>query len=147
MAEGNLDNVNGGNVFDAADLGDDSAARVVREYIENLGIGITDFVNVFRPDVVILGGGVCAQGEKLTAPVEAYVRDHAFGADLGFTPRVVTATLGNRAGIIGASALSDEKRIIKVFGGATSLTARDVATVEPSVAEKEHSAHDLHSYI
>lgn len=36
------------------------------------------------------------------------------------------------------SALSDEKRIVKVFGGATSLTARDVATVEPSVAEKEH---------
>ncbi|MCR5744042.1 MAG: ROK family protein [Lachnospiraceae bacterium] len=107
MAEGNLDNVNGRTVFDASDAGDATAAKVVREYIENLGIGITDFVNVFRPDVVILGGGVCAQGEKLTAPIEAYVRDHAFGADLGFTPRVVTATLGNRAGIIGAAALSE----------------------------------------
>ncbi len=36
------------------------------------------------------------------------------------------------------SALHDERRIIKVFGGATSLTAKDVSTIEPSVAEKSH---------
>ena len=67
--------------------------------------GIVNAVNLFRPDIVLLGGGVCKQGEILTKPLNAYVGRHCFAGDKGFIPEIGIAGLENSAGIIGAAAL------------------------------------------
>lgn len=105
FCNGDLERVNGRTVFDASAAGDDCARGVVDRYIRYLGEGIVNAVNLFRPDIVLLGGGVCKQGEILTKPLNAYVGRHCFAGDKGFIPEIGIAGLENSAGIIGAAAL------------------------------------------
>lgn len=91
--------------FDAAWAGDPCGKALVEQYINSLADGITDLANIFRPDIVVLGGGICAQGEKLTQPLNQYLRQNCFGNTVTYIPKVVTAQNGNQAGIIGAAAL------------------------------------------
>ena len=85
--------------------GDDAAKAVVAQYEEYLGEAIVDMVNIFRPEMLLLGGGISGEGKALTDPMNEYVKAHCFGGDKSFVTRVDTATLGNKAGIIGAAAL------------------------------------------
>lgn len=105
LCENNLDNMNGKIPFDAAQAGDVAAKEVTENYIMYLGESIANYVNIFRPDVVLLSGGVCNQGEKLTEPLNQYIKDKCFGGEKSFIPKVHCATLGNNAGIIGAASL------------------------------------------
>lgn len=105
LCEGELENMNGKIPFDAAKAGDLAAKEVVENYIMYLGEAITDVVNIFRPDVVLLSGGVCNQKENLTEPVNAYIRKKCFAGEKAFIPLVKCAELGNDAGIIGAANL------------------------------------------
>ena len=66
---------------------------------------IANYVNIFRPDVVLLSGGVCNQKEKLTGPLTAYIKTVCFAGEKAFIPEVRCAILGNSAGIIGAANL------------------------------------------
>lgn len=95
--------MNGKIPFDAAQSGDAVAQAVIDQYIEYLGEAVTNFVNIFRPKVVLLSGGVCAQGENLTKPLNAYIRKYAFGGERTVDTVVKIAQLGNDAGIIGAA--------------------------------------------
>ena len=70
MCQGDLSHMNGKIPFDAAQDGDTAAEKVVNDYICYLGETITNFVNIFRPDIVLLSGGICNQGKKLTEPLE-----------------------------------------------------------------------------
>ena len=101
---GSLDAVNGKVPFDYKDS-DRAAAEVVSGYIEKLGIGITNIANVFRPEAVILGGGVCAEGDKLILPLKKYLDENIFAGDKGPRVEILTAELGNSAGLLGAAAL------------------------------------------
>lgn len=105
LCENNLNNMNGKIPFDAAQADDAAAKEVTDRYIMYLGESIANFVNIFRPDVVLLSGGVCNQGEKLTEPLNQYIKDKCFGGEKSFIPKVCCATLGNNAGIIGAASL------------------------------------------
>ncbi len=105
LCHGDLNMMNGKIPFDAAEAGDLTAKEVVEKYIVYLGETITDVVNIFRPDVVLLSGGVCNQGEKLTNPVSAYIKEKCFAGEKAFVPAVRCARLGNYAGIIGAANL------------------------------------------
>ena len=90
-------------------MGDTAAEKVVNDYICYLGETITNFVNIFRPDIVLLSGGICNQGKKLTEPLETYIQDKCFGGSKAFIPKVACAVLGNKAGIIGAANLTGGK--------------------------------------
>lgn len=105
LCEGESENMNGKIPFDAAKAGDLAAKEVVENYIMYLGEAITDVVNIFRPDVVLLSGGVCNQKENLTEPVNAYISKKCFAGEKAFIPLVKCAELGNDAGIIGAANL------------------------------------------
>ena len=96
--------VSGKTPFEYAET-DETARGIVDWYVTYLACGITNLVNVFRPQVVMLGGGVSEQGEKLTEPVQKLVAREIF-AGMSFAPvKVVKATLGSKAGAFGAAAL------------------------------------------
>ena len=97
--------MNGKIPFDAAQQGDAVAEEVVNHYIFCLGETITNFVNIFRPDVILLSGGVCNQREYLTKPLQDYIKDKCFAGEKAWIPQIACATLGNQAGIIGAANL------------------------------------------
>lgn len=99
----NLDNADGRAAFEYADC-DATARKAVDEYINYLACGISNIANIFRPQAILIGGGVAAQGERLTAPLQAAVNGEIFAAD--YAPvEIRCATLGNRAGSFGAAAL------------------------------------------
>ncbi len=92
-------------IFDAAQNGDDALKEIVDLYIRRLGIGIVNFVNIFRPQLVLLGGGLSAQGKTLTAPLYEMMKEGCFGKEKSELPEIAIAALGNRAGMIGAASL------------------------------------------
>ncbi len=100
---GNIDNANGLTAFDAWRRGDASATKVVNTYFKYISVGITNIINIFQPELVCVGGGISGEKENLTRPVNQLVKKEVYGGtDKDF---VVTAELGNDAGIIGAAYL------------------------------------------
>ena len=102
-----LSRMNGKIPFDAAQAGDPAAQEVIADYLHHLGEAVTDMVNIFRPEIVLLSGGICAQGAVLTEPLNRYVQEHAFAGRWLKTPPVCIAGLGADAGLIGAACLLD----------------------------------------
>ncbi|HEY8444317.1 MAG TPA: ROK family glucokinase [Clostridia bacterium] len=107
--EGDIEKTGGKTAFECAKAGDETAKKVIDEYIFYLGEGLINLANIFRPDVIILGGGVCAQGEALTKPLQEHMDKYIFAKDFLPTVPIITARLGNDAGIIGAAALGIAK--------------------------------------
>ena len=101
---GDIELVDGKTAFDYKDV-DESARAVVADYIEKLGVGITNIANEFRPEAIILGGGVCAQGAALVNPLREYLDREIFAGDRGPRVELLIARLENSAGILGAAAL------------------------------------------
>lgn len=99
-----LNTVCGKTAFDYSDC-DGAAKQVVEEYIYHLACGIINLANIFRPQVVILGGGVSAQGERLIAPLQERLNEKIFGGQSYAPVKIVKAALGNKAGALGAAAL------------------------------------------
>lgn len=107
LCRGKMENIDGKIIFESAQRGDEAANKAVGEYLENLSIGIANIVNIFRPEIVILGGGISAQKEYLTDPLQKLVNKMCFAGDHGEIPQIVTSALGNDAGIIGAAYLME----------------------------------------
>lgn len=101
---GSVDEVNGKTPFDYAEC-DIYAKEVVDTYISNLACGLANFANIFRPEIILLGGGVCAQGDTLIKPLQHLTSEGLFGGDKGPGVPILVAKLGNSAGLMGAAAL------------------------------------------
>ncbi len=101
---GTLDKVDGKTAFDFADT-DPYAKAVVDGFITHLACGVTNMANIFRPEAVVLGGGVCAQGKALTDPIQETVNREIYGGKESPQVEVLTAKLQNDAGSLGAAAL------------------------------------------
>ncbi len=93
--------------FDAMRAGDKSASEVVDKYIKYLAAGITNIINIFQPDVLCIGGGVCNEGDTLLLPVKELVNKEVYTRTLAKNTDIVIAKLGNDAGIIGAAFLGN----------------------------------------
>jgi glucokinase len=109
LAGGSLDNVGGRTSFDAMRLGDESGKKVVDEYITYLACGITNLINIFQPEVFIIGGGVCNEKDYLLVPLYDKVFAEEYSKDEKTRTRICTAELGNDAGIIGAAFLGKDE--------------------------------------
>ena len=109
QVNGNIDLVNGKTAFDVADLGDKTAKTVIKKYVEYLSEGILDYCNIFRPEAVILGGGISKQGKGLTDLVVKYLEKYNYGYKGTPKAKILTAALKNDAGIIGAASLVAEE--------------------------------------
>jgi len=95
--------ITGKAVFDAADLGDETAIRVLETYLRYVAFGITSLIAILEPEMIVIGGGLSAQGDKLLAPITKMVEAEVFGGVR--RTKIAAATLGNDAGIIGAAML------------------------------------------
>ncbi len=91
--------------FDSMREGDEAAKVVVDKYIKYLAAGITNTINIFQPDVLCIGGGVCNEGDALLLPVKAIVKEEVYTRNSEKNTEIVIAKLGNDAGIIGAAFL------------------------------------------
>jgi glucokinase len=92
-------------VTELAHDGDDAAIEVLRTIGSNLGVAIASLVNIFNPEVVVIGGGVIAAGELLLAPARAEVAARALPPSKDEV-RIVAAQFGVEAGMVGAAALA-----------------------------------------
>ena len=101
--------VNARTAFDAMREGDSVAKAVVDKYIKYLAAGITNAINIFQPDILCIGGGVCNEGDPLLLPVKALVKEEVYTRNSSKNTEIVIAKLGNDAGIIGAAFLGNAK--------------------------------------
>ena len=101
---GSLEAVDGKTAFDYAPV-DEYAKAVIDHYIEYLACGLVNYANVFRPEVILLGGGVCAQGDNLIKPLQKLVDRDIYAGDKGPGVPILVAQLANNAGLLGAAAL------------------------------------------
>lgn len=102
--EGDIDRVNGKTAFDCENI-DQTAKSLVETYIKHLSESVLNMLNIFRPQMVVIGGGIGKQGKNLTDRVVEYCEKYHYGYPGALVPKIVPASLGNDAGIIGAAAL------------------------------------------
>ena len=88
--------------------GDAVAGAVWDETTAALACGLTSLVNLFEPQLVVLGGGVTRSGEQLLAPVRDLVRRDAMGP-AGNAAEIVVSALGDRVGVVGAAAIAFDR--------------------------------------
>lgn len=105
LTGGDPENVDGKTAFAAARENDAAAKQVVKNYIMYLGEGVLNLVNIFRPQAVVIGGGVSNEGEALLQPLRRYVSERLL-VDCERVPLAINrAALGSDAGMYGACAL------------------------------------------
>ena len=97
--------VSGRTAFDAMRKGDKAAKEVVDEYIYDLAMGITNIINIFQPEVLVIGGGICNEKNYLLDPLNAIVNSEQYTRNNKVKTELRIAKLGNDAGIIGAAML------------------------------------------
>ena len=110
IVAGKIDNITAEKVGVAACDGDALSLDVIAEAGAYLGIGMVNLVNIFNPEMIIVGGGVAKLGELLLEPARQVVRERAFPVSAQAV-RVVTARLGEEAGIHGAAIFARERGI------------------------------------
>ncbi len=91
--------------FNAMRGGDEHGKKLVDEYIAYLAVGVANMVNIFQPEVISIGGGVSNEKSFLTDPLNKIVDKEQYTRNNEVKCRVVTASLGNDAGIVGAAGL------------------------------------------
>jgi glucokinase len=109
MAARDTENLNAKVIFEANQLGDPTAKRIVHTYIGDLACGVTNLINIFQPDIFTIGGGVSAQKEMLLEPLKEIVTQEVYSRNSKKNTVIAIAELGNDAGIIGAANLHREE--------------------------------------
>jgi len=104
-----INQVNGKTVFDAAKAGDETANKVIDQYVMYLSEGLLNVCNIFRPEVIVLSGGIANQGTYLTDKINAYLVKYEYGYPMSTSTDVKIAELGYSSGIIGAASLFFKK--------------------------------------
>lgn len=108
LVDGDLDKIDAKTAFDAAKQGDRTAVAVVDTYIRYIGEGLANIVNSFQPEIIVIGGGVCKEGEFLLEPLRKYLKENTFAPAHNIKiAGLKAAEMGNDAGIVGAAMLRE----------------------------------------
>ena len=97
--------ISGRTAFIAAEKGDKAGKEVVGNYIDYIATGLINLGNIFHPNAIIIGGGVSNEGAALIEPLEEKVNAGLLASEHNPKVRIIGASLGNKAGLIGAAAL------------------------------------------
>ena len=105
LAGGDPERITARLVARAASQGDVEAQEIIAEAMSYLGIGMANLVNLFNPQLIVIGGGLTNIGGLLFDPVRRAIDRHAFRAQAQAV-RVVRAELGDKVGVLGAAAVA-----------------------------------------
>jgi glucokinase len=105
-AGGNVDAVTGVTVGDGAQAGDDDALAIVREYAQNVAVGLVGLANILDPRVILVSGGLVELGSTLLDPLREWFAGHVEGARYRDPVEIIAAALGEEAGVVGAAVLA-----------------------------------------
>ncbi len=92
-------------IFESAKKGNLDMQEVLENYTLSLGQGIVNIVNLFRPQLIIIGGEMSAYAEALLPQLRKIMEEDCFGGAAGQIPEIAIAQLGSNAGMIGAANL------------------------------------------
>ena len=104
LAEGDPGRISAKLVAQAAERGDAEARMILSQAMDFLGIGMANLVNLFNPELIVIGGGLTNLGDALFGPVRRAVERIAFPT-AAQAVRIVPAQLGDNVGALGAAAL------------------------------------------
>jgi glucokinase len=107
LAGGDPDNVRGENVQAAAREGDPEALRVIDLFGRWVALGLVNLTNVLDPQMFVLGGGLAASGDLYLDPIQKWFTELLYAPDLRPHPKLVFASLGERAGAVGAALMTE----------------------------------------
>jgi glucokinase len=102
IVDGKLESITAEAVGVAAKNGDSLALEVISRAATYLGVGIVNLVNIFNPEMIIIGGGMAQMGDLLLDTARQVVTERAFPLSAQAV-RIVTAQLGDNAGVLGAA--------------------------------------------
>lgn len=97
------------SIAEAAREGDPLAISAYERAGKYLGIGVASFLHIFNPSILIFGGGVSQSGELLWKPFRKSLQEHIFSSAYLEGLEIMTAALGDDAGLLGALALVEMK--------------------------------------
>ena len=114
---GDANAISGPDVSAAVRAGHPDAVALVDAYAYNVAIGLVGLANIFDPGVIAIAGGLVNDGELFLGPIRRHFLGHIEGSRHRPTPTIVAATLGERAGVIGAAILAlDTTRPVSSLG-------------------------------
>lgn len=105
LCGGNPDHLEAKTVFDGAAAGDALSQAILDGYIDCLGEGIANLINIFQPAVLCIGGGVSRAGDALLLPLREKTSQLIYSKNAGRNTRIELAKLDNDAGVLGAALL------------------------------------------
>ena len=105
LAQGDSDGISAKMVAQAADLGDAEANEILDQAMIYLGVGMANLVNLFNPQLLVIGGGLTKMGPRLFDPVRRIVDRRAFPAAASAV-EIKRAQLGDDVGLLGAAAVA-----------------------------------------
>ena len=93
-------------IFDRLESDDSAAQRTVEMEIQAAAVGVANILNIFNPEIVVIGGGVSEAGDWFVERIAARSRERAM-EEAARNVRIVRAALGNSAGWLGAALLAN----------------------------------------
>lgn len=104
LVQGDLNQINGEKVYQAAKAGDELSKEILTETGRFLGVGLTNLIHTLDPDRIVVGGGVSNSGEFILDPIKKTIEQRALTSSAKKTD-IVLSKLGEHATAIGAVSL------------------------------------------
>ena len=113
LVDGDLSKIDAKVVFLAAKRGDELAKELISQLAFYFGVGLANLVNIFNPELILIGGGVAKMGDLLLQPAIKVVKERAFATSAN-SVEIKPALLGDDSGVLGAVAFVLEQRNIAI---------------------------------
>ena len=94
--------ISGRTAFECAKAGDKAAREVKAQYIRYVAEGVSNMINIFQPEMFVIGGGISKEGDELLVPIKKFVYENDYNKYMPKT-EIKIAELFNDAGIVGAA--------------------------------------------
>jgi len=116
---GEIEKVTAETVQKAAQAGDNLANELILNTAYYIGVGLASLINIFNPELIVIGGGLSNMGDMLLEPAYEVAKGRAFGESYRAV-RFVTALLGRNSGVLGVAA-----HAFREIGEAKSVTGSE----------------------
>jgi len=104
-AEGDVEKVTAQVIHSAAEQGDNLAKELIAQTGYYVGVGLANLINIFNPELIIIGGGLSNIGDMLLQPALKTAGERAY-KEAFQAVRFASAELGRNSGVIGAAAFA-----------------------------------------